>query len=101
MMADAKVTYCTMDMEEAKPGEEQLFGFACPSHAGRTCEGLFIAGKTGLKHDGQNQNDGVAQWNWDGNRDSPTFTPSINCVGCWHGYIRNGRTVDTNGQDMP
>src|ERR1700677_4934908 len=57
MMAESKVTYCTMDMEEAKPGEEQLFGFACPSHAGRTCEGLFIAGKTGLKHDGQNQND--------------------------------------------
>jgi len=40
-------------------------------------------------------------WAWDGNRDSPTITPSINCVavdedgkptgGCgWHGFITNG-----------
>ena len=32
-------------------------------------------------------------WNWDGNTDAPTLTPSVNCVGgCgWHGYIRAGK----------
>ncbi len=40
-------------------------------------------------------------WAWDGNKESPTITPSINCVthdedgqptGCcgWHGFITNG-----------
>jgi hypothetical protein len=33
------------------------------------------------------------------NRDAPTFSPSIDCKGCWHGYIRNGRCVDTSGND--
>lgn len=39
-------------------------------------------------------------WGWDGNRDAPTLTPSINCLaekdgkptsGCgWHGFITAG-----------
>lgn len=31
-------------------------------------------------------------WNWDGNKDKPTLTPSIACLeGCkWHGYITHG-----------
>ena len=32
-------------------------------------------------------------WNWDGNRDRPTLTPSVNCTGfpCgWHGWLREG-----------
>lgn len=39
-------------------------------------------------------------WQWDGNRERPTITPSINCIaekdgkptgGCgWHGFITNG-----------
>ena len=31
-----------------------------------------------------------ASWEWDGNREKPTITPSINCANCWHGFIRNG-----------
>src|SRR4030088_2816151 len=41
-----------------------------------------------------------ATWRWDGNRDAPTLTPSINCLaekdgqklaGCgWHGWVRAG-----------
>lgn len=32
------------------------------------------------------------QWNWDGNKESPTLTPSVHSVGCcgWHGYLRKG-----------
>lgn len=39
---------------------------------------------------------------WDGNRDAPTFNPSIDCTnggkrpGFWHGYIIAGRVCDTN-----
>jgi hypothetical protein len=29
-------------------------------------------------------------WEWDGNLEAPTLTPSVNHVGHWHGYLRNG-----------
>lgn len=29
-------------------------------------------------------------WEWDGNREKPTLTPSVHHVGHWHGYLRNG-----------
>lgn len=31
-------------------------------------------------------------WKWNGNRENPTLTPSINCVGCcqWHGWLSQG-----------
>ena len=36
-------------------------------------------------------------WQWDGNREAPTLTPSIACgmpKGCdWHGYMTAGRLV--------
>lgn len=99
-MSDAKVEFHTLDHEDAEPGKEQCFSFQCPKSKAR-CGNLIIAGRTSLKHDGNNQNGGVAQWNWDGNRDAPSFGPSINCASCWHGYIRVGRCVNTAGQDEP
>ena len=30
-------------------------------------------------------------WEWDGNREEPTLCPSINVVGCWHGFLRKGK----------
>lgn len=99
-MSDAKVEFETLDYDPAEPGKEQRFGFKCPKR-GHMCGALVIAGRTELKRDGQNQNGGIAQWDWDGNRERPTFTPSINCGDCWHGYIRHGRCVDTSGSDEP
>lgn len=32
-------------------------------------------------------------WQWDGNREAPTLTPSLNWVGVWHGYMREGKLV--------
>lgn len=29
-------------------------------------------------------------WEWNGNRDAPTLTPSVHHVGHWHGYLRAG-----------
>jgi len=92
-MSDAKVQFQTEELEDAPPGKEALFSFCCPK-TGRRCGDLFIAGRTTHKRDGQNQNGGIAQWDWDGNREAPTFSPSINCKGCWHGFIRNGQCVN-------
>ena len=100
VVSDAKVTYETLEFETAEPGKEQRFDFNCPLHD-RRCGSLVIAGRTTLKHDPQGQNGGIAQWGWDGNREKPTFTPSVNCKGCWHGYIRAGRCVSTGNTDEP
>ena len=32
-------------------------------------------------------------WNWNGNREFPTITPSINVVGRWHGFLTNGKII--------
>lgn len=92
------------------------FGFRCVNwNKGRDprleetrCELLLLAegpftATHGIKHDPQGQNEGRPQWNWNGNREAPTLTPSINCdKHCgWHGYIENGRCVSTSKEDEP
>lgn len=32
-------------------------------------------------------------WEWDGNRDAPTITPSLDWIDTWHGWMRNGELV--------
>ena len=100
-MSAANVKFDSFDDLNCAPGKEESFRFSCPIHKGRECGSLIIAGRTDLPRDGQNQNGGIAQWDWNGNRDAPTFTPSVNCKGCWHGYIRGGRCVSVAGQDEP
>lgn len=106
-MSDAKVIFHSHgsrrfhhERDGVEAGMEQAFSFQCPMYD-RRCGDLIIADKTELKRDAQNANGGTAQWDWDGNRELPTFTPSVNCGKCWHGYIRNGRCVDTQGKDEP
>lgn len=36
-------------------------------------------------HDAENRN-----WSLAGTLDAPTLQPSINCGGCWHGFVRDG-----------
>lgn len=31
-----------------------------------------------------------SSWRWNGSRNAPTLDPSINMVGHWHGWLRNG-----------
>ena len=83
---------CVRDNRDRHPGLTTI-----------TCANLLIAGTTDVKRDGQGLNGGRPQWDWDGNRDNPTFSPSINCESScgWHGYIRNGRCVSASGQDEP
>lgn len=61
-----------------------FFGFECPKHPERMCDGLVIRGNpAGLSP-------ANATWQWNGNREAQTFSPSINCVHCSHGYIEDG-----------
>lgn len=100
-MSDAKVTFEDVDFNEAAPGQEAYFSFQCPLHKGRICSNLPILGRTGLKHDPQGQNGGSAHWTFNGDRDKPTFSPSVDHKGCWHGYIENGRCVSVAKVDEP
>ncbi len=36
---------------------------------------------------------GGHSWQWDGNVQKPTLQPSVNSIGNWHGWIRDGRMV--------
>lgn len=101
-MSDAVVTFSRLKEPEVPcaPGDEQTVWFRCPRH-GHMCGPLIIAGRTGVKRDPHNKNGGVAQWDWDGDRDAPTLHPSVNCSSCWHGHIRKGRCVDVQGKDEP
>lgn len=109
-MSAADVQFFNLGYEPCLPDQKPCrFSFRCVgANRGRDprlpqsrCEGLLIAGATDIKRDGQGKNGGSPQWDWDGNRASPTFTPSINCEKhCgWHGHIRNGRCVDVHGND--
>lgn len=100
-MSDAKVQFQGEHEDDPAPGKEQTFSFQCPKY-NRRCGDLLIAGRNpDIKRDGQGQNGGAPMWEWDGNRDAPTFSPSVNCKGCWHGYIVKGRCVDTRKRDEP
>lgn len=102
-MSRADVKFGDLDGLEVEAGKEQTFSFACPNARNKNgrCHGLVIVGRTSLKHDPNGQNDGIAQWTWDGNREKPTFSPSINCGSCWHGFIENGECVDVSKQPEP
>lgn len=116
-MTAADVAFLDKGGRPCPDGERPAyFSFRCVGHnrgqppalQRNRCEMLLIAmgphsAAHGIKRDPQGNNGGRPQWEWDGNRESPTFQPSINCEKhCgWHGYIRNGRCVNTQGQDEP
>jgi hypothetical protein len=33
-------------------------------------------------------------WGFDGNENAPTLTPSVHCIGHWHGWVRAGTLVE-------
>lgn len=116
-MTAANVKFLTLECEPCPEGQKPArFSFDCVGHNRRKdrrlprteCGMLLVAEgphshRHGMKRDGQGANGGRPQWDWDGDRSSPTFSPSVNCEkACgWHGYIRGGRCVNTQGQDEP
>lgn len=100
-MTDALVKFDAGHDEPNGLGNEKTFSFQCPMYD-RRCGDLLIAGRNpGIKRDGQGKNGGAPMWEWDGNLTAPTFHPSIDCKGCWHGYIIKGRCVSVQKQDEP
>lgn len=87
----------TFDIEgsglQGYPGCTGHLTFVCPNN--RRCTVLI-----GPQHVDRPTPDALCIWGWDGNRELPTLTPSINCLsekdgkpagGCgWHGFITNG-----------
>jgi hypothetical protein len=100
IVSDAKATFYTSDHDPAAAGAEQRVEFNCPLFD-RRCGPLIIAGRTSLRRDPQGQNGGTAQWDWNGDREAPTLQPSVNCKGCWHGFIRGGQCVSVTGIPEP
>lgn len=78
---------------EGYPGSTGHILFICPN--GKRC--CVLLGPTFVPRPAE---DKFNVWGWDGNRERPTITPSINCIaekdgkptgGCgWHGFITNG-----------
>lgn len=95
-MSDAKVRFFNEDMGPAEvTAEVWFFGYACPKDTDVRIDGLAVRRpEQPVEH---------PSWIWDGNIQFPTFEPSIDSTGVctWHGYIRNGRCVDTAGVDEP
>lgn len=80
------------DRGEGHPGEASFYVNAAGQRAGFIirCPGCNvpqalafrgIPGATG------------ATWEWDGNAEQPTLTPSVHHVGCWHGWLTAGQWV--------
>ncbi len=78
---------------EGYPGVTGRLAFICPN--GRFCSVLLAPQPIP-----RSAPDRCYVWGWNGNREAPTLTPSINCIaekdgkptgGCgWHGFIQNG-----------
>lgn len=56
-----------------------------------------------LRNRGQNVPNKM--WDWDGNLDRPTLTPSINCTTprddgqpCWHGWLKQGTFMQADNK---
>lgn len=62
--------------------------YACPCGCGS--HGCLPIGN-GFKPDRGTVGRGT--WHWDGNREAPTLSPSVNHIGHWHGWLRNGMWV--------
>jgi hypothetical protein len=72
------------DDDELHDGVPAHLYFQCPRRPHRCAVALR-----------PNKQPNGASWEWDGNREAPTLTPSISCGACgWHGWIRGGELVD-------
>jgi hypothetical protein len=59
--------------------------YMCPCGCGRVSS-VLVNSEPGMK----------AGWDWDGNLDAPTLSPSIQHIGAcrWHGYLTLGQFVE-------
>ncbi|NOX41138.1 MAG: hypothetical protein GXP05_11690 [Alphaproteobacteria bacterium] len=61
--------------------------FVCPCGCGNKCY---------IKFEDSEGAAAAPRWNWDGNKENPTLTPSVFNTGLpckWHGWLQNGEWV--------
>jgi len=63
-----------------EPNGQRRFWFVCPGK----CKGLTVVAIRPVVDGSQHS------WDWNGSTGAPTLTPSINHVGCWHGWLTDG-----------
>ena len=94
--ADGRFEYRDRDDRSLVDGAEPLnvhrFAYQCRSQPGAWCS-LNLRGRG---HDIERRS-----WMWDGDFERPTLSPSIDCKGCWHGFIEAGVFTDTNHKPEP
>ena len=78
-----------MFMGHGANGQPKWLSFPCPGKLGKSHPETRCM--ISLR---PQKNDTGASWDWDGNRERPTITPSVNCKDCWHGWIRNGEFLN-------
>lgn len=87
--ADGRFEYQDKDGEPLPDGsplsDVGRFEFACRSQTARCSVNIVAAGYNLVRRN----------WNLTGTVDEPTIAPSINCGGCWHGFIKGGVFLDT------
>lgn len=74
-------------VEETSQGTEERFYFRHPHGNAPYSRGeaMHLPICTGTKV--------PSRWLWDGNRESPTITPSIDIKGIWHGWLTAGKLI--------
>ncbi len=65
---------------QTEPSGQRRFWFCCPGPCGSVA-GIAIRPVVGKDE---------PSWAFDENLDAPTLHPSINHVGCWHGWLKAG-----------
>lgn len=68
------------DVTESPVNGQRRFWFVCPG----PCKSLAPLALRPVV-DGSPQS-----WDFDGDLEAPTLNPSINHVGCWHGWLQRG-----------
>jgi hypothetical protein len=67
---------------EPDAGGVRDFWYRCP--CGCSAQGVLRVGQGFKPAEGPS-------WNWNGSTAAPTLNPSVNHVGHWHGWLRDGR----------
>jgi hypothetical protein len=87
-----KMTRCHSEEEVEKGGPGCFFFEQEPDYERHLHlnlpDGTYIWIHVRLQNDPHPQ--GHPSWEWDGNEDAPTLTPSIHTHGVWHGYAKAG-----------
>lgn len=66
-------------------GRGDVIWFSCPCGCGS-----LSCLPVGNKFKPERSSDQRATWEWDGNAEMPTLSPSIHHIGHWHGWLKQG-----------